>query len=301
MQLYYIFYYFFFLRYKAVIIIRNSFLVFLLYLICDNNNEVNFNDVSFFFISLLLVFILNYLSILLLGNIITLYDLFINKKKIIDKILFIFIYSLLEIINCTAHLGFYCLIKSILINDVYILGILFFGFFYYGIDLFKYLFKQKRPEFATVIKRFIVFAFELFTAGFCIFQFFEYLLQKKLINEIFLFLLFLIGSFILGFLIEALFTDINLFEKVRKKFNIFFVSLIFLVFSPYILQNKELIIIFLTIMVILIIIKFIKIQYINYFSDLFVLTFIVSFFLDNYIKYSIIIYFIKVLFRIWHI
>ena len=48
-------------------------------------------------------------------------------------------------------------------------------------------------------------------------------------------------------------------------------------------------------MVILIIIKFIKIQYINYFSDLFVLTFIVSFFLDNYIKYSIIIYLIKVL------
>ena len=128
-------------------------MVFLLYLICDNNNEVNFNDVSFFFISLLLVFILNYLSILLLGNIITLYDLFINKKKIIDKILFIFIYSLLEIINCTAHLGFYCLIKSILTNDVYILGILFSGFFYYGIDLFKYLFKQKRPEFATVIKR----------------------------------------------------------------------------------------------------------------------------------------------------
>ena len=121
-------------------------------------------------------------------------------------------------------------------------------------------------------------------------------------NKIFLFLLFLIGSFILGFLIEALFTDMNLFEKVRKKFNIFFVSLIFLVFSPYILQNKELIILFFTIMVILIIIiKFIKIQYINYFSDLFVLTFIVSFFLDNYIKYSIIIYFMKVLFRIWHI
>ena len=121
-------------------------------------------------------------------------------------------------------------------------------------------------------------------------------------NKIFLFLLFLIGSFILGFLIEALFTDMNLFEKVRKKFNIFFVSLIFLVFSPYILQNKELIILFFTIMVILIIIiKFIKIQYINYFSDLFVLTFIVSFFLDNYIKYLIIIYFMKVLFRIWHI
>ena len=69
----------------------------------------------------------------------------------------------MEIINCTAHLGFYCLIKSILTNDVYILGILFSGFFYYGIDLFKYLFKQKRTEFATVIKRFIVFAFELFT------------------------------------------------------------------------------------------------------------------------------------------
>ena len=103
------------------------------------------------------------------------------------------------------------------------------------------------------------------------------------------------GSFILGFLIEALFTGMNLFEKVRKKFNIFFVSLIFLVFSPYILQNEELIILFFTIMVILIIIKFIKIQYINYFSDLFVLTFIVSFFLDNYIKYSIIIYLIKVL------
>ena len=97
-------------------------------------------------------------------------------------------------------------------------------------------------------------------------------------NKIFLFLLFLMGSFILGFLIEALFTGMNLFEKVRKKFNIFFVSLIFLVFSPYILQNKELIILFFTIMVILIIIKFIKIQYINYFSDLFVLTFIVSFF-----------------------
>ena len=61
-------------------------------------------------------------------------------------------------------------------------------------------------------------------------------------NKIFLFLLFLIGSFILGFLIEALFTDMNLFEKVRKKFNIF---LIFLVFSPYILQNEELIILFL--------------------------------------------------------
>ena len=105
------------------------------------------------------------------------------------------------------------------------------------------------------------------------------------------------GSFILGFLIEALFTDMNLSEKVRKKFNLFFVSLIFLVFSPYILQNEELIILFFTIMVILIIIKFIKIQYINYFSDLFVLTFIVSFFLDNYIKYSIIIYLIKVLLK----
>ena len=116
-------------------------------------------------------------------------------------------------------------------------------------------------------------------------------------NKIFLFLLFLMGSFILGFLIEALFTDMNLFEKVRKKFNLFFVSLIFLVFSPYILQNEELIILFFTIMVILIIIKFIKIQYINYFSDLFVLTFIVSFFLDNYIKYSIIIYLIKVLLK----
>ena len=109
------------------------------------------------------------------------------------------------------------MIKSILTNDVYILGILFSGFFYYGIDLFKYLFKQKRPEFATVIKRCIIFAFELFTAGFYIFQFFDYLLQKKLMNKIFLFLLFLMGSFILGFLIEALFTDMNLFEKVRKK------------------------------------------------------------------------------------
>ena len=291
----------FFIRYKAIIILRNSFLVFLFNFIVDGKNEFNFNGLGFFFISLELVFFLNYLSIYILGNIITLRDLFSfnNNDTIIDWLLSIIKYLFLEIANFYLHYKFFYIFKIELriANSPILIGILFSGLFYYGVRLFEHIFKLKRPRFATVIKRFIFFYIELFAAGLYLLYFYEFVEQKQIMNKKLLFSLFLLISFVFGFISEGFLTTIKAFENIGKIFNISFALILFILFFPFIIKSHNLIILFAFILPILMSIKKIKNKKICYISDSLILIFIASLFgsnFDKFIGFSLIfIYILK--------
>ena len=266
----------FFIRIKATNKIRNCLFLFFLDLILDNNNEISFHDMSLYYISIQFINILNFLIVFLFGNIITLKDLFYNKKNDLEKIMFFVFYFLFDFFTLYLYIFFHDIIKLELqpVNYNTLIGILFSLFFHEGSSSYEKLYKKKKPYFGTVLKRYAFILFEIYTAGFYLINFFENIVKKQILDEKFLFLLFLAGAFVIGFIIEWFFKEINFFENIRKNFNIFFTILIFIAYFPYIWEKKEITRVFIIIIIILIIIKIAKEKLLNFkyfFSDSFIL------------------------------
>ena len=283
---------------KAANSLRNILFLFVFVFIDEKNKEIkemNIHYLSFYFIAICLSNFLNFLFLKLFSNLIILKDVFNNG------ILFILPYFILDPANIFLHYLFALVIKEETIESGFTIDIIiiFTSFFYLGSYYYEKITKTKKPRFGTVIRRSLFVLLENITAGFYFFKLFENVGKKQYMKESCLFLLFLVGILISGFILEFIFKEMQIFEKLRKYFYIWFYIFILLFYFPYIKEEAKFLAALVLMIITLIIIKYFKIEILSIFSDLLIFAFLLYLFYGESINYIIvlilIIYIIKII------
>ena len=297
-KLYCIFHFIIFYDYKSSKFIK-KYSIFIYVCFIDEKNkeikEMNIHYLSFYFIAICLSNFLNFVFLKLFGNLIILKDVFNNG------ILFILPYFILDPAIIFLHYLFALVIKEEIIESDFTIDIIiiFTSFFYLGSYYYEKITKTKKPRFGTVIRRSLFVLLENITAGFYFFKLFENVGKKQYMKESCLFLLFLVGILISGFILEFIFKEMQIFDKLRKYFYIWFYIFILLFYFPYIKEETKFLVALVLMIITLIIIKYFKIEILAIFSDLFIFAFLLYLFYGGSINYIIvlilIIYIIKII------
>ena len=296
----------FFMTIKAANSLRNILFLFVFVFIDEKNKEIkemNIHYLSFYFIVICLSNFLNFVFLKLFRNLITLEDVFKNS------ILFILSYFIFDPAIIFLHYVFSLVVKEEIIESGFTIDIIiiFTSFFYLGSHYYEKITKTKKPSFGTVIRRSLFVLLENITAGFYFFKLFENVCEKQYMKESCLFLLFLVGILISGFILEFIFKKMEIFEKLRKYFYIWFYIFILLFYFPYIKEEPKFLAALVLMIITLIIIKYFKIEILAIFSDLLIFAFLLYLFyggsIDYVIVFLLIIYIIKIILEyvIWRV
>ena len=247
----------FFIFVKSANFFRNSFILFFIYK--NISKETNINYISFYFLLITITYYLNSLMLKLFLNPRTMKDIYINELKSFEKIVYIFLYffvdslifNLLYILaaNTKEYFGEY-------IESDYTIGALFFCLLYLGGIYYNNYIKSKRFEFKSVLQRFIFIGFINITGGLYFFKLFNKIEQKDYMNTNYLFLIFLFATFFCGFSIECILKKLEIYQHIKKAFNLYLYAFIFVFYCPFV--DKKDVLLFICAGVI--IVKF----YINY-------------------------------------
>ena len=247
----------FFIFLKSANFFRNSFILFFIYK--NISKETNINYISFYFLLITITYYLNSLMLKIFLNPRTMKDIFINELKSVEKIVYIFLYLLVDSLIFYFHYFLAANTKEYFgecIELDYTIGALFFCLLYLGGIYYNNYIKSKRFEFKTVLQRFIFIGFINITGGLYFFKLFNKIEQKDYMNTNYLFLIFLFATFFCGFSIECILKKLEIYQHIKKAFNLYLYAFIFVFYCPFV--DKKDVLLFICAGVI--IVKF----YINY-------------------------------------
>ena len=272
----------FYITLKVTNFFRNILVLFFVILINDISEEIkeiNVHNISFYFLVILLNYFFNSLLLSVFNYAITLKDIFYNNEDRIKNLLFLFLYFIFDLLT----IFILYLISTHIKDNVFqitksseIIIFLFVSLFFLGSYYYDEITKTKKPQFSTILKRTLFILLVNFTFGLYFNELFEYITYKQYIKKSILFLFFLVSIFISGIIIEFLIKKLEIFEKIRKHFNIFFYLFILIFYFPYMKDELQFLFSLALMIIILIVISYFKIRILEFFSDLVIFLFILS-------------------------
>lgn len=168
-------------------------------------------------------------------------DLFIDRRNICYFLICVCLYFFIDIVIIQLLYYFSTEFKNYFdryIESNVILNILFFCIFYLGRNYYEKFSKRKKPKFTNILKRIIFIVFLDITASIYFLKLFSFIEQKEIMKKDYLFLLYLLMIFLLGFFTELILNKLNIYESIRKNFNVWLYILIILFYFPFI-KNRD--------------------------------------------------------------